>query len=408
LVLRLAWRNIWRKRWRTLITVGSIGLGLSVAIFFIALGEGIYAKMIGDVVRMQAGHLTLEHPGYRRAPAVDLFVRDVAGLRARIDALPQVELTKLIVLGQGVARSARAAAGVTIMGVEPGVERKTSLLARKIVAGRYLKSGDRAVVVIGREMAKRLRLRLGRKLVLMTNDADGNLVQRLARVVGVFRTGSTEMDAYLVQAPLAYARQLFGIPAGAATELGVILRRPEDQARVKATIGRMVRGRRVAVHGWEKILPELASYIRLDRGSNVIFQALLLILILFTIFNTIQMSVLDRRREFSVLMAVGTPTSLLRRQVFGETAVIGFIGCGLGVLVGGLGAWAVQVWGLDLRALTSAELDVSGFAFDPILRAQVTPRLLLFTAGVVWLATLVLSLIPMRRLGRLSLIDELR
>jgi len=101
-VIRLAWRSIWRKRWRTLITVGSIGLGLSVAIFFIALGEGIYAKLIGDVVRMQAGHLTLEHPGYRRAPAVDLFLRDVGGLRSRIKALPRVEQTKLIVLGQGV------------------------------------------------------------------------------------------------------------------------------------------------------------------------------------------------------------------------------------------------------------------------------------------------------------------
>ncbi|MBU0516867.1 MAG: ABC transporter permease [Proteobacteria bacterium] len=407
-MIRLAWRSIWRKRWRTLITVGSIGLGLSVAVFFIALGEGIYAQLIDDVVRMQAGHLTCEHPDYRRAPAVDLYLRDVTGLRSKIDALPRVEQTKLIVLGQGVARTARTAAGVSIMGVEPAVEHRTSLLARRIVAGRYLRAGDRARVVIGAKLAERLRLRVGRKLVLMTNDAKGKLVQRLARVVGVFRTGSVEMDAYFIQAPLGYARRLFGLPADAATQLGVILRRPEDQDRVKVTIARMVRGRRVEVYAWEEILPELASYIRLDWGSNIVFQALLMILILFTIFNTILMSVLDRRREFAVLLAVGTPPSLLRRQVFCETALIGLIGCALGVLVGGLGAWAVQVWGLDLSALTSGELDVSGFAFSSTIRAKVTPGLLLTTAGGVWLITLGLSLIPMRRLGRLSLVDELR
>jgi len=357
---------------------------------------------------MQAGHLTLEHPGYRRAPAVDLFLRDVSGLRSRIKALPQVGRTKLIVLGQGVARSARAAAGVSIMGVEPAVERKTSLLARRIVAGRYLRAGDRAGVVIGRELAQRLGLRLGRKLVLMTNDASGNLVQRLARVVGLFRTGSVEMDAYVIQMPLNDARRLFGLPAGAATQLGVILRRAEDLDRVRAAIDRLVRGRPIKVYSWDELSSQLAGYMRMKRGSNLVIQGLLLLLILFTIFNTILMSVLDRRREFAMLLALGTPAPNLQGQVFFETALIGLLGCAVGVLIGGAGALALQVWGLDLSSLVREGVDISGFGFNFVIRAKLTPGLVLVTTGVVFGATLILSLIPMRRVGRLAVVDELR
>jgi ABC-type lipoprotein release transport system permease subunit len=242
----------------------------------------------------------------------------------------------------------------------------------------------------------------------MTTDAAGRLVQRLARVVGVFRTGSIEMDANFIQIPLKFARSLFGLPADAATQLGVILNRPEDQDRVRAAVRGLVRGRPVAVLPWDRVTPELASYIRMKRGSNRVIQGLLLVLILFTIFNTISMSVLDRRREFAVLLAVGTTPRLLKRQVFSETALIGLIGCALGVLLGGGAALALQIWGLDLSSMIRQGVDISGFGFNLVIRAKLTPGLILVTTGLVFGATLILSLIPMRRVGRLALVDELR
>ncbi len=391
--------------------MASIGFGLAFTLFSGAVGRGMYARIVEDVVRMQAGHVTLEHLGFRRAPAVDLYLRRVGVLRAAVNALPGVERTKLIVAGQGVARSAHGAAGASIMGVEPDAEGagpRASLVARRIIAGRYLRGGDRARVVIGRELAQRLKLGVGRKLVLMTTDAVGRLVQRLARVVGVFRTGSIEMDANFIQVPLKFARSLFGLPAGAATQVGVILNRPEDQARVRAAVRGLVRGRSVAVLPWDEVTPELASYIRMKRGSNWVIQGLLLVLILFTIFNTISMSVVDRRREFAVLLAVGTAPQTIKRQVFGETVLIGLIGCAVGVLLGGAGALALQVWGLDLSSLVREGMDISGFGFDLVIRARLTPGLILVTTGLVFGATLILSLIPMRRVGRLAVVDELR
>jgi len=391
-----------------LITVLSIGFGLACTVFFIAIGEGVYAQLIDQVVRMQAGHITMENPGYRDAPAVDLWVKAPESLRSQIERLPQVERTKLIIMGQGIARSASGDVSATLMGIEPSVELDTSPLVRHIVAGRYLNDDDGPWVVIGSEFAKRLKLAVGKKMVLTTNDAAGNLVDELCRVRGIFETGSVEIDGYLIQAPIDFARRLFGLPEESATQLGVVLRIPEAQEVILREARLMVAEQDIAVLPWQEVIPEIASYIKLDKGSNLIFQAILVFLILFTIFNTILMSVLEREREFAVLLALGTKPVQLRLQILMESAYLGLIGCALGLLVGGLAAWAAQVWGIDLRSLLEEGFTISGFAVSAKMHARVTTGLLLGTAGLVFGATLILSLIPMRHATRLSIVDQLR
>ena len=408
MIARLAWRSIWRNRRRTLITVLSIGFGLTCAIFFIAIGEGVYTQLIDQVVRMQAGHITLENVNYRDAPAVDLWITAPDLLRSKIETLPQVERTKMIILGQGIARSGSGNVSATLMGIEPSVELETSPLARHMVEGRYLNDDDGPWVVIGRELAQRLKLGVGKKMVLTTNDAAGNLVDELCRVRGIFETGSVEIDGYFIQAPIDFARRLFGLPEQGVSQLGVILRVPEAQEHVLHEVQLLAAQEDIAVLPWQKVVPEIASYIKLDKGSNLIFQAILIFLILFTIFNTILMSVLEREREFAVLLALGTKPDQLRLQILMESFYLGLIGCALGLLLGGLAAWIVQVWGIDLKSFLEEGFTISGFAVSTKMHARVTPGLLFGTTGLVLVATLVLSLIPMRRATRLSIVEQLR
>ena len=408
MILRLAWRSLWRQRRRTAITLSSIILGLALAVFFVAVGEGVYGQLIEQVVRMQGGHVTVEHPEYRDAPAVDLYLEGVAELRDLMEALPGVESTKLLILGQGVASSGAGGLGISLVGVEPSVEAETSLLARNIVEGRYLEEQGGSLVVVGKQLADRLELEVGRKLVLTTNDMDGALRSELCRVAGIFETGSEEVDAYVIQAPIEFARQLYGLPRESATQLGLILANPDLEDRVVED-ARLALGESPAVAlPWQEVMPEFAAFIMLDKGSNYVMQAVLLFLIMFTIFNTILMSVMERRREFSVLMALGTEPFQVVRQLLAETALLGLVGCGLGLLLGGLAGLAVQTWGLDLRALTGENLTVSGFAVSMVLRAKVTPGLLFWSGGLVFVATLILSFIPMRHALSVSLTDTLR
>jgi ABC-type lipoprotein release transport system permease subunit len=405
---RLAWRSIWRHRRRTVITVASIGFGLSLVVFFVSLADGMYARLIEDAVRMQAGHVTVEHAAYREAPAVDLRLGGVTALAARVETLPAVERTKRLVLGQGVVRSGTGAAGVAVMGVEPAAEALTSPLVRRVVAGAYLAEGDGAVVVLGAGLAERLQLSEGKKLVLTTNDASGALVESLFRVKGIFRTGAEEADGYLVQAPLATVQRLYGFGPDEVTQLGVVLR---DAARARTVLARvraLVGNPGIAVLPWQETMPELSAFIRLDRTSDGIFYGLLLAIVLFTIFNTLLMSVLEREREFAVLLAIGTAPGQLRLQVLLESAYIGVLGCALGLALGGSIGALVQVYGLDLTRFYGHGLTISGLAVSPTLHAKVTLHRLLVFGGLVFGATLLLGLWPMRRAARVAVADVLR
>ena len=408
MIFRVAWRSIWRNRRRTLITTASIALGLVIAIFFIAMAEGVYEQIVNDGVRMQAGHITLENPDYQTAPAIDLRIGDVYGIRQQIKSIVAVEETKLLIWGQGVANSGAGAVGVSIMGVEPAVEIKNSPLARDIVSGAYLSENDDRKAVLGEHLAKELKLEPGSKIVITTNNARGELVAELCHVKGIFRTGSDEIDGYFIQLPLNFARRIFGLRTDEATQLGVILKRPGDQQIVMKEIKPMVSGKHIAVLPWQQILPEVASYIRIDRVSNWVFQGLLFVIILFTILNTLLMSVMEREREFAVLLALGTSVRKLKGQLFLESVFIGCLGCFVGLILGGAAAFALQIWGLDLAFLMPEGVTISGFAISTTVYALVTPPVFLWTGGIVLGSMLLLSLLIMRRITKVRLAETLR
>jgi ABC-type lipoprotein release transport system permease subunit len=408
MIIRLAWRSIWRNRRRTLITVCSIAFGLALAIFFISMAEGMYDQMIDQVVRMQAGHITLERPGYRDAPAIDLWLDDLNKLRADIEHWATVDRVKFIILGQGMAKSGAGTVGAAIMGVEPSVEVHSSPLVRNMVDGRYLDDGDSSLVVLGSKLAERLNLQVGKKLVLTTNDARGDLVEELCRVKGIFETGSDEIDAYFIQTSLRFARRLFGMPEGSATQMGVILKEVDDQRSVLKRLDKKCTDLAIAVWPWQEVMPEMASYIKVDKGSNLVMQGILIFLILFTIFNTLLMSVMERHREFALLLAIGTKPGLLRFQVLVESAFFGLIGCASGTFIGGLAAYLVDALEIDLGAFLEEGIMISGFALSTQLHFKLTSGVLLTTTVIVFGATLVLSLLPMHRATSLSMGDLLR
>jgi ABC-type lipoprotein release transport system permease subunit len=442
-LIKLAWRSIWRNRRRTIITLVSMVLGLVIAVFFIAFGEGVYSKMTDSAVRMLGGHVTLEHPEYREAPAVDMVVGDLFEIRRRIEELPEVERTKVLVLGQGVAKSGGGTVGVAVMGVEPSAEKGSSPMHEKIIAGDYLEDTDKRKVIIGSQLAKqlklgkqkdaiklanqlkpwieyskipfekmvedvRMRLAVGKKMVIASTNVRGDMVEELLRVKGVFCVGAAEIDGYMIQVPVDTARELYGIEANQATQLGVVVRDPDTQGRVLAKVRQMAGREKVSVLPWDEVMPDLAAYIEVDGGSNYVFQGILIFLIMFVIFNTLLMSVLERRREFAVLLALGTPPGKLRLQIVVETVFIGLIGCALGLLAGWGVTYPLSIGGIDISGMYEEGVSISGYAIDPIVHPLVDWKLFAWLGGLVFAATMLLSLYPMRKATQIEVADLLR
>lgn len=408
LLIKLAWRSLLRNKRRTLITVISIALGTGLALFFISLQLGVYEKMIDEAVRMNAGHLTVEHGDYELAPSIDLFVSPVTEISRMAEGIEGVEQVKPLVVGQAMVSTSAGAVGVGLVGVNPEAEAAASPLAEKIIDGRYLKTGDERGVVVGARLAERLKLKLGKKMVVTTNDVSGELVSELLRLTGVFEVGTEETDAFLIQVPIDVARRIFRLGPDAATRVGVVLESPKYQEEVIEQLRTRISDGDMSVLPWQEVMPDLAGFIAIDVGSNYVFQGIIIFIIGFTILNTILMSVLERSREFATLLAIGTSPMRLRIQVAIESAFIGLIGTVCGLLLGSMGIWYMMAHGWDLSGIYGDSTTVSGYLMDPVLRGYASVNMFLILGTLIFGMTLLLGLYPAYKSARISIPDVLR
>ncbi len=410
LVLKLAWRNLLRNKRRTFITFFSIASGCALTFFFFAFQAGVHKKTIDDATRMLAGHITIEDPHYRDAPAPNLFVPSVAKVRAVAATMPDVEIVKPICAGNGVVASAAGAIGVGFLGVEPEQEKDLSQIARSIVKGRFIASSDADMkgVVVGTRLAERLHVDVGNKLVLTTTSANGEVVQELLRVVGVFKLGSDSMDGELIEMPISVLRKVMGLTDDQATQVGLVLRRPEAQDMVLAETRRALADEKVAVHPWQTILPAIATWVTAGDSANQVMCGVVLFLASFAILNTILMSVIERKREFAMLLALGTAPRLLRVQVFVETLMLGIVGAVMGLGAGGLLAYAAQRHGIDLSQSGGAPPTVGNMALDTHVHPALSAHDAVFVAVVVVVVTTLIAIYPTLRSSRVDVANTLR
>ena len=411
MLFKVAWRSLLRNWRRTLITISAISGGVALALFGLAFAYGSHAQIIRDAVRIQSGHITLEHPEFREAPSIDVTVRLERELRNKIEELEGVVLTKALLQGQGVAKSGSGAVGVAVMGVEPERESGVSLVARNIVSGEYLSEGERGKVIVGVGLAKKLKLKAGKKLVLGSNNVDGDVVEQLFRVKGIFKTNSPQLDGHLLQLSVADAQGFYQLTKEQYSQIGVVVEDVQSRDRVmekvKGITASSSRGP-VSVLPWEKVLTELAGMIQIDRASNWIINMTLVFLSLFTIWNTILMSVLERTREFAMMLALGTSPSMIRAQVLVESMIVGFGSVFVGLSLGGGAAFWYKVNGMDLSELMPEGITVSSFAIDPVIHADPRPEMFLWLGAGVFGATVLISYFSSRRVNNISISNVLR
>ena len=403
----LSWRSLWRHSRRTILTIVSMGGAVALAVLFLAVADGMYGRLLYEVLRMQAGHLTVENKRRLEAPSVDLVVDHSGELRRRLERLPGVSATKALVLGQGVVSSADGSVGLALAGVEPAVEASLSPLPKRLVSGTYLTDHDERSAVIGAEMARQLKLEVGGKLVISTNNVDGQLVQEMVRVKGVFRTGSVDLDRHFAQIPIHFARKALGLRADQVTQLGIVLQDPDVQDHVlKEARAQLAGNPDVVVRPWQRILPELYTFMQVDKGSNYVFQVIILLMAMFTIFNTVLMSALERKREFAMMLALGTPLHRVSVQLLVESILLGVVGAVCGVLLGSGASLALD--GLSLAQWMGDGFEVGGFLVDPVLRPKLTMVTTVGLGTVMVLVVALMSLVPMARLRQLRISDVFR
>jgi ABC-type lipoprotein release transport system permease subunit len=320
-------------------------------------------------------------------------------------------------LASGLMTSAANADGVSFMGVMPQAERAVSLIPQRIVEGKYLNDEKKSEVVIGTELARKLEVKIGAKLVLMTQavqqpgseatDAVGGGMQStLLRVSGIFRTGIQAIDAHVIHLPLPVAQTLLGVP-GRVTQITVLLEREGDALMVATGLRKQLAGTPVEVLPWRESMPTLVQIFWLNAAFNYVMNAVVLAMVGLGILNTILMRVLERRYEFGLCTALGLRPLQLAVMIIGESLALTAISLALGLVLGLSVHYFFATHGLDMRWVFESDLPAA-LVFDPIIYSRLSPGRIASSVSIVFLTATVISFYPAFKAARTELPGALK
>ena len=371
MTIKLAWRNLFRNRRRTLIAGTAIGLGLAALIFTDALMVGMADHMVHSATASFMGEAQIHGQGYRESRDENVVIHDLSGVMKRLDNDNRVAASTMRVMGIGtIASPAELRPGV-IWGVSPIREKGLSQVDEAIVSGHYLGNGKRELV-IGQRLAELLQVDIGDRVVITVAKAgSGELSQELFRVTGIYRFGSKEMDDGMAFVQLGMLQRMLGLE-NQANEIAIRFRdRKMVENPTDPFFSQYSEGTNEAV-GWQTLMPQLAVGLKLIDMSMLVIGLILFGVVSLGIVNTLFMSIYERMFEFGVLKAVGTRPWQMFRLIVLEAALLALVSIVLGLIIGvAVTAWVAHI-GIDYRGI-----EMMGVT----MREMIYPR---FTIAQFW------------------------
>jgi ABC-type lipoprotein release transport system permease subunit len=365
-LLQLAWRNLWRNRRRTFITMAAIAFGYAMLLFVACLMAGLRWQMIQNGTCLVMSQIQIHAPGYypNRSLQKTLGGRkgtDVSALLASISADRRVSAVAPRVYGYALLSAAHRSAGVELMGVVPDQEPKITTLNTQIAKGSYLTAQAPKGVVIGDKLASTIGIELNSEIVLLTQAADGSMGNDVYTVVGILHTGLDSVDRGLVLMTLSSLQDLLHLAPARIHEVGIKLNHISAATKVAAALEvQLGKTLPVRVMAWPELAPELANYVQFNHGVTIVLFFIFFLVAVIGVMNTMLMAVYERTREFGMLMAVGMRPAQVIRLILTEAAGLGVASLVVGAALGVPLLWYLQVHGLDLGGATGEVVSVAG------------------------------------------------
>lgn len=408
IVVKLAWRNVWRNSRRTVLTLLTIVVGCAMIIFMNAVAKGGHDRMIEDAVSINAGHLQVHEWGFWDNLTIDYAFRPTRELLQELDANPLISAYSRRIHAATLLSFGDTSSGAMIQGVEPDREPEVSTLHTKIVpGGRYLKKEDKKMMLLGETLARNLGISLGKKIALISQGFDGSIASGMFTIVGFLKTGNPEYDKMLAVIPFAQADRTFSM-MGYVHAVTVRLHSSDRTGQVVRILQDRTSGNktRLEIMGWDRLMPVLVQFIIMDDVSAWIFDFILLMLVAFGILNTIQMSVFERTREFGIMLSIGTRPGQVTAIVLAETVLISLLGIAIGILLGLAVSWYFAVNPIDYSSMT-AETAIWGITISS-MPADATVTNVAVTSVLTFLFSILFSIFPARRAANLDPVDAVR
>lgn len=348
--LKLAWRNIWRNRRRSWVILAAIVVGLMGMVFMIAIMDGMSIDMVNTSIENGVGHIQIHEKGFMDNLSITLHIKNPEKLVSKIEDTPHLNSYTERIKVRGLVSSPENSSGVLIWGIDHIKEPGVSSIKTHLKEGDFL-SGEKGEIYIGRSLAKKLKVGVDDKIVIMGQGLAPEFGSGAFRVKGIFESTSSEFDKYNLYINLKDAQTLLTMD-GMVSEIAIMADELDNVEMLSATLNKELEGRGLEVVTWKEVIPIIVQMAEMFSAFNFIVFIIVIIAMAFGIVNTILMSVLERTREIGILMAIGTKP----RRVFAMVMWEGFLLGTVGLVIG----WGVT---LSLYAIISKTgIDISIWA----------------------------------------------
>lgn len=406
LLLKLAWRSIWRNRRRTLISMSAATFGLVLVIFYSSLMSAMIGEAKSQLDTTGMGHVEIYAAGYRQKPQASRAFQDPAQVMKSL-SLPPGSEAGYRVLARALISSAHASEGVEVHGVDWANEAHLASYVGDLRAGAVPAPGDAQGILVGEKLAQRLKVGVGSKLRVMASRTDGEVGANLFRVRGIFHSISPALSKSRVVVGAAAAQELLGT-TGAAHQIVVQIDDPAKADALAASLGKQL-GDGYEVFSYGQLIPAMKSIEALTDNALFIAALFVYMLVGLGVLNTALMSVMERTREFGVMMAVGTRPRRLVWQVLAESFWIATLSAVAGLALGLWITWYGSGHSLmDFSQKMGEGMDLGGMTIRSALRTAFSVPMSLKAAAYVYAMALLVGLYPAWRVTRMRPADALR
>ena len=331
MLFRLAWRNIWRNKRRSIIVLSSVVVGVAASMTLDAFQNGMISQMLRNQISLNVSHLQVHSKGFKEEKTLNNFIAEPDEVADILKEESEVVDFSKRVIAFGLISSADNSSGVYIYGVEPEHEQNVSSVKESIIRGGYLTGAEREII-IGELLAKKLSVDVGDKVVAMSNTPDGSIGSEAYRIVGVFRSPSSEFDKSYIFIPLFTAQRMLEIGNG-VHEFAMITKDYHNAERLKEALIKKL-GDKYEVHSYIDNLPMLVLTLEMYKEMVYIVNLIIGLALIFGIINSMLMSVYERIQEIGVLMSIGMKNIKIVLMILFEALIIGVLGTFIGVIFG--------------------------------------------------------------------------
>jgi ABC-type lipoprotein release transport system permease subunit len=401
---QLGWRNIWRNRRRTLVILTAVIIGVWSMIFLGALMRGIADQFVRNGIATLTGHIQVHHTGYRNDPVVENSMADPSKVEAALTTLlpPGAQWTPRVRVN-AVASNARHSTGVTLVGIDPPREAAISFIGGAIIEGRYVRPDDPYGIVVGKALLEKFETQLGYKLVLMSQDTEGEIASRAFRIIGVYRAEMEATEKQFVFVTISAAQQMLTLHNG-ISEVAILLSGHGEEDQVAGALRAELPATAYEVHTWQEILPMATALLKIYDWTIYIWFLVVFIAMAFGIVNTTLMAVFERIREFGLLKALGMKPWWIINEVLIESFFLLLLGMAIGNALGFVSVFALSGTGIDLSGVAAG---TEYWGMSRVIYPSILGQDVIMANLVVFILGLAVSLYPAVKAARFTPVEAL-